>query len=78
MARRAHLFWLSLRFRVQEPQHSRQRHSLPYSRIGATSGVYFIDASALTRFFQQPYFRIKVPHRIGPTTLLHRTAIKKL
>jgi len=53
-------------------------HSLPYSRIGDLDGVYFTDASALTRFFDQPYFRIKVLHRIGATTLLHRTAIKKL
>lgn len=53
-------------------------HSLPYSRISDLDGAYFTDASALTRFFDQPYFRIKVPHRIGAATLLHRTAIKKL
>lgn len=53
-------------------------HSLPYSRVGDLDGVYFIDASALTRFFNHRYFRIKVPHRIGTATLLHRTAIKKL
>jgi hypothetical protein len=40
-------------------------------------GVYFTDASALTRFLQQPYFWIKVPHQIGSATLLHRTALKK-
>jgi hypothetical protein len=53
-------------------------HSLPYSRTGKIDGVYFTDASALKRFFDQPYFRIKVAHRIGPATLLHRTALKKL
>lgn len=52
-------------------------HSLPYSRIGKTDGVYFTDASALKRFFEQPYLHIKVPHSIGPATVLHRTAIKK-
>jgi hypothetical protein len=52
-------------------------HSLPYSRIGQLEGVYFTDASALTRFLQQPYFWIKVPHQIGSATLLHRTALKK-
>lgn len=53
-------------------------HSLPYSRSGNFEGVYFTDASSLTRFFDQPYFQIKVPHRIGEATLLHRTAIKKM
>lgn len=53
-------------------------HSLPYSRIGKTDGVYFTDASALKRFFEQPYFYIKVPYRFGPATVLHRTAIKKI
>lgn len=52
-------------------------HSLPYSRIGDFDGVYFTDASSLKRFFEQPYFRIKIPHRIGQSTLLHRTAIRK-
>lgn len=53
-------------------------HSLPYSRIGKLGGVYFTDWSALTRFFSQPYFRIKVPHRIGNKVLLHRTAMRRL
>ncbi|MBF0180502.1 MAG: hypothetical protein HQM03_10815 [Magnetococcales bacterium] len=53
-------------------------HSLPYSRTDDLDGVYFTDASALTRFFEQPYFRIKVPHHIGSATLLHRTAVKKI
>lgn len=52
-------------------------HSLPYSREGNIEGVYFTDASAMKRFFDQPYFRIKIPHRIGDSTILHRTAIKK-
>ena len=39
-------------------------HSLPYSRIAPLDGVYFTDASALTRFLEQKYFRVKVPHRI--------------
>jgi hypothetical protein len=52
-------------------------HSLPYSRVNGIDGVYFTDWSALTRFFDQPYFRIKVPHRVGNATLLHRTAIRK-
>ncbi len=53
-------------------------HSLPYSRVDELDGAYFTDWSALTRFFDQPYFRIKVPHRIGNVTLLHRTAVRKL
>ena len=53
-------------------------HSLPYSRIGDLGGVYFTDFSALRRFFDEPYFRINVAHRIGAATLLHRTAIMKL
>jgi hypothetical protein len=52
-------------------------HSLPYSRLDPLDGVYFTDASALARFLQQQYFRVKVPHRIGNATLLHRTALKK-
>jgi hypothetical protein len=52
-------------------------HSLPYSRLYPIDGVYFTDASTLTRFLQQEYFRVKVPHRIGNATLLHRTALKK-
>jgi len=52
-------------------------HSLPYSRVDDINGVHFTDWSALTRFFDQPYFRIKVPHRVGNATLLHRTAIRK-
>lgn len=52
-------------------------HSLPYSRIGDIDGVYFTDASSLKRFFEQPYLRIKIPHRIGAATLLHRTAVRK-
>jgi len=52
-------------------------HSLPYSRLPPLDGVYFTDASTLTRFLQQQYFRVKVPHRIGNATLLHRTALKK-
>ena len=52
-------------------------HSMPYSRADDIDGVHFTDWSALTRFFDQPYFRIKVPHRVGNATLLHRTAIRK-
>lgn len=52
-------------------------HSLPYSRQGNIEGVYFTDASSMKRFFEQPYFHIKIPHRIGDSTILHRTAIKK-
>jgi hypothetical protein len=52
-------------------------HSLPYSRLDPIDGVYFTDASMLTRFLQQGYFRVKVPHRIGNATPLHRTALKK-
>ena len=52
-------------------------HSLPYSRKGAVDGVYVIDAARIRRFFEQPYLRVKVPHRIGNTTLLHRTAVRK-
>ena len=52
-------------------------HSLPYATSGDSKGVYFIDFSMLRRFFEQPYLRVKVPHRIGNSVLLHRTAIKK-
>ena len=52
-------------------------HSLPYSRLEPIDGVYFTDASTLIRFLEQEYFRVKVPHRIGNATLLHRTALKK-
>jgi hypothetical protein len=52
-------------------------HSLPYSRADPIDGVYFTDASSLTRFLQQEYFRVKVEHKIGRATLLHRTALKK-
>jgi hypothetical protein len=52
-------------------------HSLPYSRLDPIDGVYFTDASTLKRFLEQEYFRVKVPHRIGNATLLHRTALKK-
>jgi Nuclease-related domain len=52
-------------------------HSLPYSRLEPIGGVYFTDASTLIRFLEQEYFRVKVPHRIGNATLLHRTALKK-
>jgi Nuclease-related domain len=34
-------------------------HSLPYSRLDPIDGVYFTDASTLTRFLQQEYFRVK-------------------
>jgi hypothetical protein len=53
-------------------------HSLPYSRAGVFEDVYFTDASALTRFFGEPYFRIKAPFNFGKITVLHRTAIQKL
>ena len=52
-------------------------HSLPYARIGDSQGGYFIDFSMLRRFFEQPYLRVKIPHQIGDTVLLHRTAMKK-
>ena len=52
-------------------------HSLPYARFGDDEDVYFIDYSMLSRFFDQPYLRVKVPHRIGNTVVLHRTAVKK-
>ena len=53
-------------------------HSLPYSRMGDVDGVYFIDASALRRFFEQRYFHVSVPHRVGASVILHRTALQKL
>ena len=52
-------------------------HSLPYAKLEDESGVCFIDFSILSRFFDQPYLRVKVPHKIGDMVLLHRTAIKK-
>ncbi|MBR1169698.1 NERD domain-containing protein [Bradyrhizobium liaoningense] len=52
-------------------------HSLPYARLEPIDGVYFTDASSLTRFLEQEYFRVKVEHKIGSATLLHRTALKK-
>ena len=38
--------------------------------------MYFTDYSALTRFFQDRYLRVIVPHRVGAITVLHRTAVK--
>ncbi|OJT96296.1 MAG: hypothetical protein BGN82_02650 [Alphaproteobacteria bacterium 65-7] len=52
--------------------------SLPYSRSGEFEGAYFTDASALTRFFGEPYFRIKAPYKFGKVMVLHRTAVMKL
>ena len=51
-------------------------HSLPYARFREDEGIYFIDFSMLRRFFDQPYLRVKVLHKIGNTKLLHRTAVK--
>ena len=53
-------------------------HSLPYSRVGDLQGVFFLDASSLFRFFDDPYFRIKTHHRIGKKTLVHRIVLQKL
>lgn len=53
-------------------------HSLPYSRIGKTDGVYFTDASALKLFFKEAYFYIKVAHQIGSNLLFHKNVIKKI
>lgn len=53
-------------------------HSLPYSRAGDVEGVFFSDWSAIARFFDDEYFWIKVPHRVGRATILHRTAIRKI
>ena len=51
-------------------------HPMPYSRIGDVDGVYFTDASALRRFFEQRYLNVRVPHRIGSETLLHRIPVR--
>ena len=53
-------------------------HSMPYSRGDDLDGVHFTDYSALARFFEDRYLRVIVPHRVGPTTVLHRTAVKDL
>ena len=53
-------------------------HSLPYSRMDDVNGVYFTDASSLRRFFEQQYFHVSVPHRVGTSVILHRTAVQKL
>jgi len=54
-------------------------NSLPYARCGKMNGVYFYDASALTRFLQEREFHLKVSHRLSEKTkVLHRTAIKSL
>lgn len=52
-------------------------HSLPYARFGNDEDVYFIDFSILRRFFDQPYLRVKIPHKVGDAVVLHRTAVKR-
>lgn len=54
-------------------------NSLPFSLPGKIEGVYFTDASALKRFFQDRYFHINSPHRISDKIrVLHRTATHSL
>ncbi|MBI1213231.1 MAG: hypothetical protein GC190_17335 [Alphaproteobacteria bacterium] len=51
-------------------------NSMPYSIAGMTDGVFFTDASFFKRFFEDRYFRVKVPYAIDEdTTILHRTAM---
>ncbi len=52
-------------------------HALPYSRVGKVDGVYFTDASALRRFFQERYFHVRAPHQIDENVrLLHRATVR--
>ena len=54
-------------------------NSLPFSLPGKKDGVYFTDASAIKRFFQERYFHIKTPHQISDRArVLHRTATHSL
>lgn len=54
-------------------------NSLPFSLPGKKEGVYFTDASAIKRFFQERYFHIKTPHQINDEArVLHRTAVHSL
>lgn len=54
-------------------------NSLPFSLPGKKNGVYFTDASAMKRFFQERYFHIKTPHQINDKArVLHRTAVHSL
>jgi len=54
-------------------------NSLPFSLPGKKDGVYFTDASAMKRFFQERYFHIKTPHQINDNArVLHRTAVHSL
>lgn len=53
-------------------------HSLPYSRGEDIDGVYFYDASALRRFFEERHFHVKIPHRVGAATILHRSAVQDM
>jgi hypothetical protein len=51
-------------------------HSLPYSRNDADDGVYFLDASALGRFYSERRFHTIIPYKVGNGTIMHRTALK--
>lgn len=54
-------------------------NSLPYAMKGDDDGVFVTDASGLKRFFQDRYFHLVRPHRLGTNaTVLHRTAMKSL
>ena len=54
-------------------------NALPYSIPGKMWGVYFTDASALKRFFQERYFHLKTFYPIDKNVkFLHRIATKSL
>lgn len=52
-------------------------HSLPYAKFGQSRDVYFMDFSMLSRFFEEPYLKVKMPHTVGDFTVLHRVGVKK-
>lgn len=54
-------------------------HSLPYSRAGDLDGVFFLDTSSIFRFFDNPYFNIKVHHRPKKQKkITHRVRVRRI
>jgi hypothetical protein len=54
-------------------------NSLPFSVPKGINGIYFTDASALRRFFENRYFRAIAAYNLPKMArLLHRTALKSL
>lgn len=46
--------------------------SMPFSMTGELDGVYFADAAAIGRFFQERYMHISRVHQLGDVKVMHR------